>query len=97
MVVYLKNVALFCRQFDTREQHECRGDSNVLLVGLQRYMGPNAEAKCIAINPRRPELLAIGANDVYARVYDRRMISLEKVIITHSMDLHIFSVSIPLL
>lgn len=68
-----------CRQFDIREHHDCRRDTNVLLVGLQRYMGPNAEAKCIAINPRRPELLAIGANDVYARVYDRRMISLEKV------------------
>lgn len=72
-------VMFFFRQFDIREHHDCRGDTNVLLVGLQRYMGPNAEAKCIAINPRRPELLAIGANDVYARLYDRRMISLEKV------------------
>lgn len=43
-------------------------------------MGANAEAKCVAINPRRTELIAVGANDVYARVYDRRMISLEEVI-----------------
>ena len=33
------------------------------------------EVKCIAINPQRPEQLAIGANDIYARLYDRRMIS----------------------
>ena len=31
-----------------------------------------AELKCIAINPTRPHLIAIGANDCYARLYDRR-------------------------
>lgn len=50
------------------------------MIGLQNYMGANAEAKCIAINQLRTELLAVGANDVYARVYDRRMISLAAVI-----------------
>lgn len=34
-----------------------------------------AEAKCIAINPVRPELLAIGCNDPFVRVYDHRMLS----------------------
>lgn len=42
-------------------------------------MGVYAETKCIAINPCRPEYLAVGANDPYARLYDRRMISLKKV------------------
>lgn len=51
----------------------------MLLIGLQNHMGANAEAKCVTINQRRPELIAIGANDVYARVYDRRMISLSPV------------------
>lgn len=39
-----------------------------------------AQAKCIAVNPRRPELIAIGSNDCYARVYDRRMMILDSVI-----------------
>lgn len=73
------NLLTINRQFDIREQHSCRGDSNVLLVDLQRYIGPHAEAKCIAINPRRPAMLAVGANDMYARLYDRRMITLQKV------------------
>ncbi len=30
--------------------------------------------------PLRPELLAIGANDPYVRIYDRRMLSLQKAI-----------------
>ena len=33
------------------------------------------EVKCITINPTRSELLAVGANDPYVRLYDRRMIS----------------------
>lgn len=44
-------------------------------------MGPNVEAKCLAVNQRRPEYVAVGANDVFARLYDRRMINLEKVCI----------------
>lgn len=69
----------FCRQFDIREPHKCRTDNKVLLVGLQNHIGLNAEAKCIAVNQRRPEQIAVGANDVYARVYDRRMITLTQV------------------
>lgn len=38
-------------------------------------MGGSAEAKCLAINPVRPELIAVGANDPYVRLYDRRQIS----------------------
>lgn len=53
-------------------------------------MGPNAEAKCVAVNQRRSELLAVGANDVYARVYDRRMLTLGQVSSIYSNPL-IFS------
>lgn len=38
-------------------------------------MGGNAEAKCLAINPVRPEQIAVGANDPYIRLYDRRVLS----------------------
>jgi WD and tetratricopeptide repeat-containing protein 1 len=38
-------------------------------------MGPHAEAKCVAVNPARPEYLAVGANDPFVRVYDRRMLA----------------------
>ncbi|XP_067628800.1 WD and tetratricopeptide repeats protein 1 [Eurosta solidaginis] len=62
-------------QLDTREQHRCNSEGNrVRLVNLE-YIDTNAEAKCLAINPRRTELLAVGANDPYARIYDRRMLN----------------------
>lgn len=34
-----------------------------------------AEAKCISVNPTRPEYIAIGCNDPFVRVYDHRMLS----------------------
>lgn len=46
------------------------------MIDLKHHLGPDAEAKCVAINPRRSEMLAVGANDVYARLYDRRMLTL---------------------
>lgn len=66
-------------QFDLREPHNCRQADKVRLIDLQNHIGPNAEAKCVAINQRRPEQLAVGASDAYARVYDRRMIKLAQV------------------
>lgn len=66
-------------QFDIREKHTCRKDDKIQLINLQHHTGPNAEAKCVAVNQRRSELLAVGANDVYARVYDRRMLTLGQV------------------
>jgi len=54
--------------------HSCSREVNNVLVNLLNHLGRYAEAKCLAINPQRPELLAVGANDPYIRLYDRRMI-----------------------
>lgn len=62
-------------QIDTREKHECQCDDQIVLVNLRNHQ-EYAEVKCVAVNPRRPELLAVGANDNFARLYDRRMIKL---------------------
>lgn len=67
------------RQFDIREPHDCRRNEKVQLIDLQNHIGPSAEAKCVAVNHRRPEQLAVGASDVYARIYDRRMIRMNRV------------------
>lgn len=62
-------------QLDHREKHTCRStDNHVRLINLTSYIDANAEAKCIAVNPIRTEYIAVGANDPYARVYDRRML-----------------------
>lgn len=74
MILFLSD-----RQFDIREPHQCTRDEKVCLIDLQNHIGASAEAKCVAVNPRRPEQLAVGASDSYARVYDRRMIKLFRV------------------
>lgn len=61
-------------QFDLRSPHQCSNVCNNVLVNLVNHLGRTAEAKCIAINPCNPNLLAVGANDPYVRMYDRRMI-----------------------
>lgn len=66
-------------QYDVRMQHVCRTNDQSVLVNLIYHMGHGAEGKCIAANPRKPELIAIGANDAYVRMYDRRMIKLSQV------------------
>jgi WD40 repeat protein len=78
------------RQFDLRLPHQCSSESSAsILVNLNNHMGVGAEAKCLSINPMRPELLAVGANDPYVRLYDRRMITTSTVpvrqIKTHSI------------
>ena len=53
----------------------CDSKDAQVLVNLNAGMGRNAEAKCLAVNPLRPEShLAVGANDCFVRIYDRRMI-----------------------
>lgn len=66
-------------QYDLRQRHRCSSICNNVLINLTNQSGPNAEAKCIAINPVRPEMLAVGANDAFVRLYDRRMISLQTI------------------
>lgn len=66
------------RQFDLREPHVCQ--SNVqpcknVLIDLNIHIGAMCEAKCIEINPCQSELIAVGCNDPFVRLYDRRMLS----------------------
>jgi hypothetical protein len=65
------------RQHDLRTSHRCTS-ANVL-VNLLNHLGRYAEAKCVSVNPRRPYQLAVGANDLYVRLYDTRMIKLSKM------------------
>ncbi|CAL7932852.1 unnamed protein product [Xylocopa violacea] len=67
-------------QYDIRAPHNCKSnDFNSVLVNLINHAGRYAEGKCISVNPKKPELIAIGANDAYIRMYDRRMIKLSQV------------------
>lgn len=61
-------------QFDIRENHRCRSEDNVRLLDLSASIELLTEAKCLAINPRKTEQIALGTNDPYARIYDRRML-----------------------
>ncbi|XP_014210144.1 WD and tetratricopeptide repeats protein 1 isoform X2 [Copidosoma floridanum] len=66
-------------QYDLRQSHSCKlSDQSTVLVNLTNHLGRFIEAKCINVNPRRPELIAVGANDAYVRMYDRRMIKLSQ-------------------
>lgn len=62
-------------QFDLRCPESNPSLSSNILINLNAHMGDYAEAKCLAVNPLRPELMAVGANDPYVRVYDRRMLT----------------------
>ncbi|CAH1109387.1 unnamed protein product [Psylliodes chrysocephalus] len=58
-------------QYDLREQHECSSSHTKVLIDLSYNFG---EVKCIAVNPTKPHYIAVGANDCYIRLYDRRML-----------------------
>lgn len=59
---------------DIRQPPTCTGECNHVLINLVYHCGLNAEVKCVAINPTRPELIAVGSNDPFVRVFDRRML-----------------------
>ncbi|XP_060857378.1 WD and tetratricopeptide repeats protein 1-like [Metopolophium dirhodum] len=62
-------------QHDMRMSHECATEkSKTTLVTIYGNLGEKIEAKCLDINQLRTEQLAVGANDQYVRLYDRRMI-----------------------
>lgn len=52
-----------------RESHECTIKSKVFID-----LSYTSELKCIAVNPTKPQYIAVGANDCYVRLYDRRMV-----------------------
>ncbi|WAR08495.1 WDTC1-like protein [Mya arenaria] len=66
-------------QYDLRCPELCKPNSKNVLVNLDSHIGIQSEFKCIAINPAQPELMAIGANDPYVRVYDRRMLTCQSL------------------
>jgi WD and tetratricopeptide repeat-containing protein 1 len=65
-------------QHDMRVFHNCPSPETStgrdVLIDLRQFIGSKAEAKCLAINPIKTELFAVGANDPYVRLYDRRII-----------------------
>lgn len=73
-------------QFDLRCTSTTTTAPNNILINLNVHMGLShyAEAKCLAINPIQPEMLAVGANDPYVRVFDRRMLSCSSFRIPHN-------------
>lgn len=74
-------------QHDLRVAHCCSGTEANVAVNLLNHLGRYAEAKCVAVNPRRSYMLAVGANDFYVRLYDTRMIKLAKLIVSMRLDM----------
>ena len=81
MIPYFICLLFLHRQFDLRCPETARsGNPSNVLINLNAQFGhTSAEAKCLAINPLRPEMLAVGANDPYVRIYDRRMLSTKSI------------------
>lgn len=74
-------------QFDLRDADTLSNkEQRCLLIDLKKHMGPQCEIKCLNINPAFSEQLAIGANDPYARVYDRRMLQCRLIDSARSTD-----------
>lgn len=68
-------------QYDLREQHECMKNSTVFVDMSHTQL----EFKCITVNPTKPHLIAVGANDSYVRLYDRRLVK-TSIIKSYSFD-----------
>ena len=68
----------YYRQFDLRDSHSCQNCGETctnILIDLNIHVGAACEAKCIEINPCQSELMAVGCNDPFVRLYDRRMLA----------------------
>lgn len=63
-------ISLLPRQYDLRESSK----RSEVLIDLTEYCGQLVEAKCLAINPRDNNYMAVGANGPFVRLYDIRMI-----------------------
>ena len=62
-----------------RAPHTCNSQASNFLIDLRQHAGSTIECRCITIHPSRPELIAIGVNDPFIRIYDRRMIKVNSV------------------
>lgn len=58
------------RQYDLRDNSK----HSDVLIDLTEFCGQLVEAKCLAVNPRDNNYLAVGANGPFVRLYDIRMI-----------------------
>lgn len=58
-------------EFDLRCNYKNESHKTVL-INLNAYCNMTSEIKCVSINPLNPFELAVGANDPFARIYDRR-------------------------
>ncbi len=65
------------RQFDVREPHTCSraGTCRNVLIDLRSHSqtAAHVQCKCIDVNPVKPEQIAVGSMDPYARIYDTRL------------------------
>ncbi|KAF3839966.1 hypothetical protein F7725_018683 [Dissostichus mawsoni] len=59
------------RQYDLRENSK----RSEVLIDLTEFCGQLVEAKCLAVNPRDNNYMAVGANGPFVRLYDIRMIN----------------------
>eukprot|EP00794_Sanderia_malayensis_P000171 gene171-783_t len=69
------------RQFDLRQPHSCAQQSRCsnIIINLNSNIATSSEAKCISINPMRPELIAVGCGDPFTRIYDTRMLTMHSI------------------
>lgn len=70
MVNCYERCAYHYRQYDLRESSK----RSEVLIDLTEFCGQLVEAKCLAVNPRDNNYLAVGANGPFVRLYDIRMI-----------------------
>jgi len=71
-------------QTDIRTNHTCNQDkiSNVL-IDLTKHCGSSSKITSVACNPVRREYIAVGSNDQFVRLYDRRMIRIVDITSTY--------------
>ncbi|XP_045467940.1 WD and tetratricopeptide repeats protein 1-like isoform X1 [Harmonia axyridis] len=61
-------------QYDMREPHDCREEAKVFVD-----LSYATEVKCIQVNPTNPNHVAVGVNDCFVRLYDRRKVVVSNV------------------
>ncbi|XP_060756511.1 WD and tetratricopeptide repeats protein 1 [Neoarius graeffei] len=74
------------RQYDLRESSK----HSDVLIDLTEYCGQLVEAKCLAVNPRDNNYLAVGANGPFVRLYDIRMIHNHRKSLSQNAGVHTF-------